>query len=54
MTVAKAERNSAMSHALALESHEVGGQPLIQPFLDQLDLRRFIEQALGEPDHRLM
>ncbi len=42
-----------MAEPLSLESHEIGGQPLIAPFLDRLGLRTFFEGALGEADRRL-
>ena len=42
-----------MAEPLSLESHEIGGQPLIDPFLDRLRLRTFFEEALGEADRRL-
>ncbi|MCP4678787.1 MAG: IS1634 family transposase [Deltaproteobacteria bacterium] len=42
-----------MTDNLNLESLCIGGHPLIQPFLDRLDLRAFLEEALGKPDPRI-
>jgi transposase len=42
-----------MANNLALESREVGGHPLIDPFFERLRLREFFQQALGKPDARL-
>ena len=42
-----------MSEALALESLEVGAQPLIEPLLQRLRLREFLLQALAPTDPRM-
>ncbi|MFQ5745253.1 MAG: IS1634 family transposase [Acidobacteriota bacterium] len=42
-----------MAKDLALESLDVGGHPLIEPFFERLKLRAFFEEALGKPDARL-
>lgn len=42
-----------MAKDLALESLDVGGHPLIEPFFERLKLREFFEEALGKPDARL-
>lgn len=36
-----------------LESLQIGGHPILEPFLERLGLRRFFEQALGPLDQRL-
>jgi len=36
-----------------LESLQVGGHPILQPFVKRLGLRRFFEEALGRLDQRL-
>ena len=41
-----------MSDALALESLQVGGHPLIRPFLERLRVHSFLTEALGRPDPR--
>lgn len=41
-----------MSDALALESLQVGGHPLIRPFLERLRVHAFLTEALGRPDPR--
>jgi len=38
---------------LRLESEEIGAQPLIQPLIERLRLREFLERAFGRPDARL-
>lgn len=38
---------------LSLESFEVGAQPLLQSFLDRIDLRDLLAHALGKVDSRL-
>lgn len=38
---------------LRLESEEIGAQPLIQPIIERLRLREFLERAFGRPDARL-
>ena len=42
-----------MAKNLALESLDIGGLPLIEPFFERLKLREFFEDALGKPDARL-
>ena len=42
-----------MADELALESFDVGGQPLLEPFLKGLRLGEFLEQALSRPRRRL-
>jgi len=37
----------------ALESLQIGGHPILQPFLTRLGLRRFFQEALGRLDQRL-
>lgn len=41
------------SAGFTLESLQIGGHPILQPFLKRLGLRRFFEQALGRLDQRL-
>lgn len=38
---------------LALESLQVGGHPLVEPFLQRLHVRELLAEALGPPDRRL-
>lgn len=42
-----------MTEALALESLYLGGHPIIEPLLERLRLRTFLEEALGRPDPRI-
>ena len=42
-----------MAGDLALESLDVGGHPLIEPYFERLQLKRFFEEALSKPDARL-
>jgi transposase len=42
-----------MREALDLESLEVGAHPLIEPLLERLKLREFLQQAFSAPDTRI-
>ncbi len=42
-----------MADDLALESLYLGGLPIIQPFLERLRVRAFLDELLGTPDARL-
>ena len=42
-----------LSETLVLESLEVGAHPLIEPLLERLRLREFLQQALLPPDSRI-
>ena len=42
-----------MADDLALESLHLGGLPIIQPFLERLRVRAFLDELLGTPDSRL-
>jgi transposase len=42
-----------MTDALRLESLRLGGLPVIQPFLERLRVRAFLDELLGTPDPRL-
>lgn len=42
-----------MKDALALESLYMGGLPIIQPFLERLRVRAFLDELLGIPNSRL-
>jgi len=41
-----------VTDALSLESLYVGAHPVIQPFLERLRVRTFLEEAFGKPDPR--
>ncbi len=43
----------ALTNAVALESLSLGGLPIIQPFLERLRVRSFLEELFGIPDCRL-
>jgi len=42
-----------VSDGLTLESLQIGGHPLIEPFLERLRVRERLAEALGPPDRRL-
>ena len=41
-----------MTDALSLESLYVGAHPVVQPILERLRVRAFLEETLGKPDPR--
>ena len=47
------KKGETLTDALALESLYVGGLPIIQPFLERLRVRAFLDELLGIPDSRL-
>ena len=46
-------KQEPLSEALALESLQVGSHPLIEPLLQRLRLREFLQQAFSPPDPRI-
>lgn len=46
-------KQEARREALVLESLEVGAHPLIEPLLERLGLREFLQHAFARPDPRL-
>jgi len=49
----KKKGETLATDALVLESLYVGGLPIIQPFIERLRVRAFLDELLGIPDSRL-